>query len=85
MALLMPSSGTCGQVDGERGQGHADFLAQMDYILYPPHSPGPQCLSRSPTHGAYQGMVKVEGADVVGRDVGRSQGPCDLSHDSTLI
>lgn len=85
MALPMPSSGTCGQVNGGRGQGHTDFLTQMDCILYPPHPPGPQCPSKSPTHGAYQGMVKVEGADVVGRDVSCSQGACDLGHDSTFI
>lgn len=33
MTLLMPSSGTCGQVGGGRDQGHVNFL---DYILHPP-------------------------------------------------
>lgn len=44
MTLLMPSSGTCGQVGGGRDQGHVNFL---DYILHPPNLRGLSVLPGS--------------------------------------
>ena len=71
MTLPMPSSGTCGPAGTGRRQGR------------PAPSPSPQVPL--PSQGAHQGMVEVEGADVVGRDVGCSQGARDLGHDPTLV
>ena len=71
MTLLMPASGTCGPAGTGRRQGRPTPT---------PFSQGPL-----PSQPAHQGMVKVEGADVVGGDVGRSQGAGDLGHNPTLI
>ena len=71
MTLPMPSSGTCGPAGTGRRQG------------CPAPSPAPQ--GPHPSQGAHQGMVKVEGADVVGGDVSRSQGARNLGHDPTLV
>lgn len=75
MTLLMPSSGTCGPAGTGRLQGR------------PAPAPAPRPLPPGPrpSQPAHQGMVKVEGADVVGGDVGCSQGAGDLGHDPTLI
>lgn len=78
MTLLMPSSGTCGPAGTGRLQGRP--APPLPSPRAPPPSPGPR-----PSQPAHQGMVKVEGADVVGGDVGRSQGAGDLGHDPTLI
>lgn len=86
MTLPMPSSGTCGQVRGRRSHGCPDFLPRWDYLPSP--NPLGLCVppgAPSPAHGAHQGVVKVEGADVVGRNVSGSQGTCDLGHNPTFI
>lgn len=48
----------------------------------PPEAASPAPGSVLDTH---QGMVELEGADVVGGDVGSSQGLGDLGHDATLV
>lgn len=86
MTLLMPSSGTCGQVREEEIRatptswliGTISCPTTLLGLSIPSGAP-------TPTHGAHQGVVKVEGADVVGRDIGRSEGTRDLGHDATFI
>lgn len=84
MTLPMPSSGTCRQVDRGRGQGCPTSWASWGHLL-PPHPLNVPPGALAPASSAHQGMVEVEGTDVVGGDVGRSQGTCDLGHNPTLI
>lgn len=78
MTLPMPSSGTCGPAGTGRRQGCPAPSPS-------PQGPSPFPQGPLPSQGAHQGMVKVEGADVVGGDVGRSQGARNLGHDPTLV
>lgn len=85
MTLPMPSSGTCRQVrEGARAALISSLAGTTTHpptllgLSVPPGAP-------SPAHVAHQSVVKVKGADVVGRDVGRSQGTCDLGHNPTFI
>lgn len=83
MTLPMPSSGTCGQVGGE-GVRAAPISWPTGTTSCPTQlSVPPGALTTA--NGAHQGVVKVEGANVVGRNVGRSQGTRDLGHDPTFI
>ena len=87
MTLLMPSSGTCGQVGEEEVRATPTSWPAGTTSCPPPILLGLSVPLGAPTPacGAHQGVVKVEGADVVGRDVGCGQGTCDLGHDPAFI
>lgn len=76
MTSAMPSSGTC------RRGGDTESGGQL------PRPRGHPCQGGgSPGRGggAHQSVVEVEGADVIGRDIGGGQRLGDLRHDAALV